>query len=135
MRKCIEFFRPKTSLVGCICSYMHLGKMAHHSNSSLNVIEDLLPRCKLNCPSSKWNHAPAQKFERPNGKKTQNPKFFEIGPEFVPPFSLESSMNRILRRFESNQNESKRIKTNENQWRFWTSKVYSAAILSRIFHL
>ena len=37
---------------------------------------------------------------------------FEIGPEFVPPFSLESSMKRILRRFESNKNKSKQMKIN-----------------------
>ena len=46
-------------------------------------------------------------------EKTHNPKNFEIGPEFVPPFSLESSMKRILRRFESNQMKSKQMKIND----------------------
>ena len=55
-------------------------------------------------------------------EKTQNPKIFEIGPEFVPPFSLESSMKRILRRFESNQNKSKQMKINGVFDRF-TSKA------------
>ena len=76
----------------------------------------------LDCPSSKGNHAPTQKFERPNEKKSKIQKFFEIGPEFVPPFSLESSMKRILRRFESNQNKSKQMKINDVFDRF-TSKA------------
>ena len=59
---------------------------------------------------------------------------FEIGPDFVPPFSLESSMKRILQRFESNQNKSKQIKINDIFYRF-TSKAYSAAILSMNYHL
>ena len=46
-------------------------------------------------------------------EKTQIQKCFEIGPEFVPPFSLESSIKRILRRFESNQNKSKQMKIND----------------------
>ena len=29
-------------------------------------------RYRLNCTSSKGNHAPTQKFERPNGNKTEN---------------------------------------------------------------
>ena len=74
---------------------------------------NLLYSYVLNCPSSKGNHAPTQKFERPNGKKHKIQNLFEIGPEFVPPFSLESSMKRILRRFESNQNKSKQMKIND----------------------
>ena len=33
--------------------------------------------CKLNCPSSKGNHAPHPKFERPNGKNTKSQIFFK----------------------------------------------------------
>ena len=84
-------------------------------------------------------------------EKTQNPKFFEISPELVPPFSLESSMKRILRRFESNQNKSKQMKIND-VFDCFTSKVgfsydnsvslqtddaghVGAAVLGRIFCL
>ena len=47
--------------------------------------------------------------------------------------SLESSMKRFLRRFESNQNKTKQIKIND-VFGCFISKAYSAAILSRIFH-
>ena len=69
--------------------------------------------CSINCPLSKGNQAPHPKIERPNGKKHKIQNFFEIGPKCVPPFSLESSMKRILRRFESNQNKSKQMKIND----------------------
>ena len=46
-------------------------------------------------------------------KKHKIQNFFEIGPEFVPRLSLESSMKRILQRFESNQNKSKQMKIND----------------------
>ena len=65
---------------------------------------------KLGCLLPKGNQAITPKFERTNGKKHKIQHFFEIGPELVPPFSLESSIKRILRRFESNQNKSKQMK-------------------------
>ena len=46
---------------------------------------DLLHSCLIDCPSSKGNHAPHPKFERPNGKKHKIQKFFEIGPELLSP--------------------------------------------------
>ena len=55
----------------------------------------------LDCPSSKGKHAPTQKFERTYGK-TQNPKFFWNRSSIGASRSLESSVKRILRRFESN---------------------------------
>ena len=68
-------------------------------------------------------------MEKTQKHKIQN--YFEIGPEFVPPFSLESSMKRILGRFEWNQNKSKQMKINDR----FTSKAYSATILNRTFNL
>ena len=45
--------------------------------------------CSLDCPSSKGNHAPHPKFERPNGKKTKS-KIFEIGQELDRPAHLKA---------------------------------------------
>ena len=36
------------------------------------------------------DHAPTQKFERPNGKNTKSKFFFEIGPELVCPAHLKA---------------------------------------------
>ena len=33
--------------------------------------------CWVNCPTSKGNHAPHPKFERPNGKNTESKKFLK----------------------------------------------------------
>ena len=67
-------------------------------------------------------------------EKTQNPKFFFNRSRIGAASSLKSSMKRFLGRFESNQNRSKQMKINDVFYRF-TSKPYSAAILSKIFHL
>ena len=71
--------------------------------------------CMLNCPSSKGNHAPTQKFERPNEKNTK-PKNFLKSVQNLCPFLT-------WKLYEANSSkiwiESKQIKTNENQWRFW----------------
>ena len=38
----------------------------------------------LDCPSSKGNHAPSQKFERPNGKKTKSKIFLKSVQNLCP---------------------------------------------------
>ena len=63
-------------------------------------------------------------------EKTQNPKKILNRSRIGVPSSLESSMKRILRRFESNQNKSKQMKINDVFHRF-TSKAYSAAKLCK----
>ena len=79
---------------------------------------------ELDCPSSKGNHAPHPEF-----KKHKIQIFFEIGPELVRPAHLKAQW-----RFESNQNKSKQMKINDVS-DYFTSKVYSAAILIKNFHL
>ena len=53
-----------------------------------------------------------QKFERPNGKISES-KFFLPWSRIGASSSLESSMKRFLRRFDSNQNKSKQMKIND----------------------
>ena len=55
-------------------------------------------------------------------EKSQNKKKFGPQPIIGASSSLESSMKRILRRFESNQNKSKQMKINDVFDRF-TSKA------------
>ena len=45
------------------------------STEVYNIVDR--PRSKINSPSSKGNHAPTQKFERPNGKNTKSNKFLK----------------------------------------------------------
>ena len=67
-------------------------------------------------------------------EKTQNSNFLLNRSRIGVDSSLESSMKQFLRRLESNQNQSKQMKINEVFDRF-TSKTYSAAILSKKVHL
>ena len=61
---------------------------------------------RLDCPSSKGNHAPHPKFERPNGKNAKF-KFFWNRSRIGASSSLERLVKQILRRFDSNQNKWK----------------------------
>ena len=70
----------------------------------------------LDCPSSKGKHAPHPKFERPNGKNTKSKIFLK---------SVQNWCLQLTWKFnEANTSKiwikSKQIKTNENQWRFWS---------------
>ena len=85
----------------------------------------------LDCPLLKENQAPHPKFERPNGKNSKIQKFFDLSRSRIgASSSLESSMKRFLRRFDSNQNKSKQMKINDIFY-YFTSKAYSAATLHR----
>ena len=87
----------------------------------------------FNRPLLEGNQAAHPKFERPIGKNKKSNFFFNLS-RIGAASSLESSMKQFLQRFESNQNKSKQMKINDVFDRF-TSKAYSAAILSKIFHL
>ena len=90
----------------------------------------------LDCPLSKGNCAPNPKFERPNGKVLKSKSVLTSWPQprIGASSSLESSMKRFIRRFDSNQNKSKQMKIND-VFDYFTSKAYSVAILSVNFHL
>ena len=91
-------------------------------------------RWKLDFPLSRGNQVPQPKFERPNGKKHKIQIFSLNRPRTGADSSLESSMKQFLRKFESNQNKSKQMKIND-VFDLFTSKAYSAALLSKHFHL
>ena len=72
----------------------------------------------LNCPSSKGNHAPTQKFERNNGKNRKSIFFFKSVQNLCPLSHLKALWSEFFE--DLNPIKSKQIKTNENQWRFWS---------------
>ena len=77
--------------------------------------------CGLDCPSSKGNHAPHSKFERPNGKNTKSKIFLK---------SVQNWCLQLTWKFnEANSSKiwikSKQIKINENQWHFWSFYILS----------
>ena len=101
-------------------SYSYVEVISDHDMSEVNR------KCRLelvlDCPLSKENQAPTQKFERPN-RKLPKSEIFLPRSRISAPSSHESSMKPFLRRFELNQNKSKHMKindifankTNENQ--------------------
>ena len=84
----------------------------------------------VDCPLSKGNHAPNPKFERPNGKNTKSKVFLKLVKNWCG--QLTEKLNEAI---------SLKILIESKQMKIYdvfdcfTSKAYSAAILSRIFHL
>ena len=62
----------------------------------------------LDCPSSKGNHAPTQKFKRPNGKNTKSKIFLKSVQNLCPLSHLKALCSEFFE-------ELNRIKTNQNK--------------------
>ena len=69
--------------------------------------------CWLDCPSSKGNHAPPQKFEKPNGKNTKSKFFFKLVQNWCPLSHLKALWSDFFE-------DLNRIKTNQNKWKSMT---------------
>ena len=76
----------------------------------------MIDSCVVGCLSSKGNQAINPKFERPNGKNTKSKIFLKSVQ------NLCAQLTWKLNEADSSKIwiESKQIKTNENQWRFWS---------------
>ena len=97
----------KPGIVVCALQRFSIGK-------SIEIFEW---EYSVDCPLLKGNKAPHLKFERPNGKISKAKKKWPRSR--IDASSFESSMKRFLQRFDLNQNKSKQMKINENQWLFW----------------
>ena len=54
----------------------------------------------LDCPSSKGNHAPPQKFEKPNGKNTKSKFFFKLVQNWCPLSHLKALWSEFFEVFD-----------------------------------
>ena len=99
------------------------GKLMLLSASNLNIKSAFFKPTALwnigiDCPSSKGNHGPTQKFERPYGKNTKSKIFLKSVQNLCP---LSHSKALWSEFFE----DLNRIKTNQNKWKSMTFLIIS----------